>query len=691
MTGLIAGVLAGAATYFILDSLRDSSPAKIPGVVRDIVDVPKMSAADAEQHRADRFREIHTIEDTLALPTDFVQTEALYVLAGRSDSAGVQDLIYQANRVASPSDRAAGLNILFLRLAEIDPESALAMARTEYFSDLSGVEQQVWHAWARMDLDAAIDAAKRDTSAAKNLAVQVFYSAYGYMGNKDTDYIEAELGIPPSRNIQAQYINTLARDNPRAAIEYISDMPGGQTRDQLIAVLGSILAKSMPNEAAGFAEFFASNRDRQVYTNAVGGTVVTQDPEQTLRALMSGPRTPQRRGQISSAINMLASTDLDKALLYYSEASPQDRQHMLFAVARELVQRDPAAAIEWARSNRSRSNQVDEFSTIVGLVAQFEPELALQAAETVKNLDERRNLLAQVVAQIAQDDRAMAINYLATIENKQEFNLLAMRIVPRWAVDEPQAALAWIASNDNVNAQQMYNIIGHQMVNYDVDLARRLLPGIPGDAANMWRRQIVQQLSSQGSIIEAKDFVRQFEDEDDYYQLQSVLISGLAQSDIYAARSMAEQLPDGEVRTQTLQNLVAMHAQQDPADAANWLNSLSDQQARQHAAAELARTWARQDPDSAEQWANRLPSGRIRDAAIGNMVSNWHETSPSRNALLRSMSDRAQRINAEMSYIYAVAGIDLQKARNMLVTSDLPAEHRDQVQGMLERIEQQGR
>ena len=46
---------------------------------------------------------------SLAVPTDFVQTEALYVLAGRSDSGAVQDLIYQANRIADTADREAAL------------------------------------------------------------------------------------------------------------------------------------------------------------------------------------------------------------------------------------------------------------------------------------------------------------------------------------------------------------------------------------------------------------------------------------------------------------------------------------------------------------------------------------------------------------------------------------------------------
>lgn len=140
---LIVGVALGAGTaYLLVQGGATNKPLLVrPEPIRD---VPKMSVEDATAHRDDSYVEIKTIEDTLALPTDFAQTEALYVLAGRSDSRQVQDLIYQASLIADPSDRRGGLQILFSRLAELDPRSALALAQTRDYAADRQLEATVW-------------------------------------------------------------------------------------------------------------------------------------------------------------------------------------------------------------------------------------------------------------------------------------------------------------------------------------------------------------------------------------------------------------------------------------------------------------------------------------------------------------------------------------------------------------------
>jgi hypothetical protein len=108
---LSAGFLCGAAAAFAvlqLDLIPRHADQRSAPVIEN---VPTMSREAAESHRATRYSEIHSIEDTLALPGDFAQTEALYTLAGRSDSSGIQNLIFQANGIADPSDRKAALQI----------------------------------------------------------------------------------------------------------------------------------------------------------------------------------------------------------------------------------------------------------------------------------------------------------------------------------------------------------------------------------------------------------------------------------------------------------------------------------------------------------------------------------------------------------------------------------------------------
>ena len=182
MTALCSGVVLGVlATLAVVQFERSRNP--VPGVVvRDIADVPKMTPAIAEKHRGDQYANLVNIEQILSLPTIFARSEAMHVLAGRSDSGGVQFLIFEADRIADPIERVRLLNVLFFRLAEADPKSALAMARTGSFLAVKTLEQTVWLAWARNDLDDALFEAKTQTTTAQQkFAAQSLYAAFGYM------------------------------------------------------------------------------------------------------------------------------------------------------------------------------------------------------------------------------------------------------------------------------------------------------------------------------------------------------------------------------------------------------------------------------------------------------------------------------------------------------------------------------
>jgi len=91
--------------------------------VRDIVDVAPMGSVEATRHRDNHFMELQTIESLQALPSEFDRGEALYALSGRSDSAGLQKLAFDAGRIADPVWRERALSIVFFRMTELDPNA----------------------------------------------------------------------------------------------------------------------------------------------------------------------------------------------------------------------------------------------------------------------------------------------------------------------------------------------------------------------------------------------------------------------------------------------------------------------------------------------------------------------------------------------------------------------------------------
>ena len=173
MVALVGGILLGIVAMHAVTRFGPPSNHSPDQIARDIVDVPRMAPAVAKKHRDEQYANLTSVEEVIALPTEFARSEALYVLAGRSDSAGVQNLIFEANRIADEIERVALLGILFFRLTETDPQSALALSRTDHFNGIESIEQDVWRAWARQDLEDALFAAKTQPSVAhRNSAAQ---------------------------------------------------------------------------------------------------------------------------------------------------------------------------------------------------------------------------------------------------------------------------------------------------------------------------------------------------------------------------------------------------------------------------------------------------------------------------------------------------------------------------------------
>ena len=159
-TALMGGILIGVLITFAAARFGASGEQRPSEVVRDITDVPKVTEAVADQHREERYANLKSATEIMALPTEFARLEAMYALAGRSGSAAVQDLIFEADRVADVQQRESLLNVLFYRLTELDPRSALALTQVDSFKKTRSLEQTVWRAWARSDLDDALFAAK---------------------------------------------------------------------------------------------------------------------------------------------------------------------------------------------------------------------------------------------------------------------------------------------------------------------------------------------------------------------------------------------------------------------------------------------------------------------------------------------------------------------------------------------------
>lgn len=683
--GMVIGLVAGAAgTYALMQSGGVSPHRPLFTQPKPIQDIPKMSVAAAEDHRKGAYTEIQTIEDTLALPTDFAQTEALYTLAGRSDARAVQDLIYQANQIADLSERRAGLQILFSRFAELDPPSALALAQTSEYAANKRLEAMIWSEWGKNDIHSAlIAAADLESNVRRNLAAQALYSAYGYAGNDTIAMIEDALRVPVNRNTKAQHLYSIAVGSPLEAIAYVESQYSPQDQQILSHWLARYLAQSDPQGARRYAEMFQSKRLRDTYLQAFVSASAESDPEAALEDALAQGGDQRQRNHAATALSQLASRDPEKAIAYMARArNPRERQMFASVIANGLAQLDPDRALQWAlESDHGVGQQV--FVSVLSVIADQDPQRALDAAVAIQNTAKRKIALSSILSTVARSDPMLAVRYLDLIDNKEIERSAASKIARSWARLDPDAAIDWILTREGVDQRSLLSQLGSTLVHIDAQAAMRLLPRLDDQSAAHLRVQIVTRLATEGSVTEARSFLSQYEGHQGYGQMFAALVHVTASSDFQAALQMARSLQDSRDKDRVMSALAQQRVAVDPAESIRLLAMISDQDQRIAATAQLAQQWQRQDAVAAANWTRSLPRGIQRDTAIASLVSGWQDMTPSRKLLINSIGDLERRQQAQVAVLYQVARFDPDSARRLLLEFDLPHEYRQQIESIL--------
>ena len=680
---IIAGVVLGILATLAVTRFDPSSDQSADEVVRDIADVPKMALVTAEKHRDERYARLTSVEEVVALPTEFARADALHSLAGRSDSGGVQSLIFEANRIADDVERANLLSILFFRLAETDPQSALALARTDPFKAARSIERTVWRAWARKDLDDALFAAKTQVSEAhQRSAAQGLYAAFGFMGNETTEHIEAELGIGPDRFSRGRYLYQLADKSTAEAIAFINGLERGVEQQEYVSWLANYVSLQDPTAALRYADLFAVASDSKRYRTIINNNIARENPEATIDRLLASVQM-QTSGEFQSAIRALASTDIDALKMYFEQArSSEARQMIGAAIASQLAEADPLEALTWARANEKQNAPYLQMS-VLARIAETDWQFALAEARNMPNTRMRSNVISYVLGHVAKDDPADAVAILDQLEDPKQKLEAGQRLISNWIYQDPDAAIDWILAQDNETARELIQTSAHNLVSLNPDAAIKLLPRLDAKTQLSLRQQIAHELATQRSPGEAQAFIRQFEGQPGYARLQASVIAGVAEADITTAKLLADQLADSDARDRAYVQVIAQHAGNDPAEAARWLNSVNDAGQRGHAAGQLAARWYQIDPAEAVRWVNSLPAGSSRDDAIMRMSFQWRDATAEQDKLIASIKDRGKRSQAKMQQIQRVMQADSARARRLLEDEDIPADKREQIEAMI--------
>lgn len=658
---------------------------RLPSTAKAIRDVPMMSDAEAQAHRDSRYAQIASIEELFGLPGHFARMEALYALAGRSDSGAVQNLIHQANGIADLSARRDTLLVLFTRLTELDPKSALALSRTPAFSADPVYERDVWRRWGERELDSALQhAAAQESEPRRDFAAQALMAAYGHWGNEETARIADLLGAEPDDRTRSARLDDLARSDPAAAIAYVHSIESPLHRRQAAAHLGLLLGRDGLGAADQHAGLFNDAALARVFQDAAAQAASEVDPAGTLEVLLATPGEDGSR--LAAAFTAMAARDLGQALVWF-ERVKDSRQHRLVggALAEQLAKQDPLRALAWAREVDKGLDQEIYLRALTAL-SETRPDLAMADAKALDQRMQRLSAMMRVARTVAQHDPHRALALLDDVDSADDREMMVQSVVMNWLNDDPEAAIEWMFASDTPRRSDFIAGAAHLLARRDVEAAIRLLPRIGKEHASIWRQQIAANLAAQHSVAEARQFIAQYEGTSEYPQMMSALIQGLAHSDAVTALDMLNEVPAGMERQRLYSGVLMQYAEQDPEQAVASLASVDDEALRTNLTAQVVSQWARSDPAAAERWTADLPPGSQRDMAIMGVSSRWTDLTPSRRLMIESLDNAELRLQVVSNTLYRVAGEDLGKAERLLREINLPPEQKEEVRQQLEMV-----
>ena len=683
--GLIAvGVLVGAAfVMFVLPSTGPGAPATAE---RSLV-APERVLSDTEVDvaRSDSFESIRTIQDVLSLPSQFDRDEAMYVLAGRSNAGELQALIFEGDRISDRYTRNSVLGILFRRLAEVDPQSALALARVEPYNNSKTLENTIWRAWARNDLDSALFEVKTQSQRSMQVAAaQVLYAAHGYMGNETTDRIEAELGIEPDRNTRLRFLRTLLEKSPDDVIDFIGKETSALRRREYINWLVYAIEEPNLNDAVAWSESFTSNGDMALYRQILNDRIARLNPLQALQAAVDSGDI-QFGGRFQNAMQELASSDMEAAMSFYDGLDNQQAKFMsAYIIVSEMAVGDPQGALEWAESNGGQiKSQLNVIA--LGRLADTDPELALEKAAAMP-LGERDTAMSSVFLSVARRDSDEAMALMGSLPESANKRSLRATLGRDWLMQDSDGAIEWLKTLPRDEASRIVGRSAGLLSQVQPGLATDLLPFLDADKRGDVLRNAVTRHAASGKLALARSLITEYSGQQgvDSAALEVSLIEGLSKSDPASAEQLAMQLQSPELKDKALVTIVGSLSQNNPMGAARVVSNIRNQGQRESALMQLSVNWVRSDPSAALQWVRSLSKERDRVKAIES-VMGWR-TAHHRETLdlINTVADPAARVSLKAGYAVRVARSDKEAALRMLQGLDLSKRQRAEY---LNRIE----
>ena len=594
-------VIAGAVGYWLGQRSNHSVDSNLflQKPLTPIVAEKTISVVATQQLREEYYQSINTISEVLSLPSLFTQQEALYMIAGRADKIQLQLLIQDAAAIANTQQRSTHLQILVVRLTEIDPQTAANIAVDAYQNKDYSLLHYVFQHWGELNLEAAITSAnKLKDRYQKNTAAQGVLASIEISDVQLITEVSKRLGIETS---EEQYVgNALvekAIKDPESALQEAMLMPQSYERDNALQGVIDNWATQDPQQAFTYVERISDNRIRQqlqetilyrwaesdpqaayevmqtlpkgrvsnvnytIFTN-----IANQDPREALNLIENISSSRNRVDAYNATIQTWAANDARAAANFVTQIeNKQLRQQLAPTVIQYLSNQSPDDALLLARELDPTGQQYLQ-DTVIGQIANTNPERAFQLALNAEQATVRQQLMVTVANNLSYQDPSRAAAMIDQVPSTQVTADIINSVVYNWANSDPDAAMAWVNSKSGTLRNDGLISIGTQLASVDPELAASYLPQLSGQVRDSWAQNITYQYSSY-DLAEAAVWIENFRGESIYNDLLFSVVSQAANSDVDYAVQLAQNTSNTKQRNGLIRQIADQISYSDPQRA----------------------------------------------------------------------------------------------------------------------------
>lgn len=584
-------------------------------------------------------------------------------LIDQLDEGDLHSAVGIVMRSREPWVRITGLQGLFKRCAENDPESALreAMAITS-LNDRNSALTGVFQAWSKKDAVAVVRwLQSQPKGQALDKILQAAISGLAENAPEATYLLLQSMAPHLLRNFSWQIFMNWAKTDPATALSKMMTMPSSRQWGGGVQGVVAEWAKRDYSAAEAWVNAQPKGASQTEAVRGLLGTLALTDPSRAVAMVLAMPDAQERKNSLQMILWPWSQNDLAGAVAWvkqlqdeslkqvampqimgawaavnpteaadYAMSLPMGRQRTaaLGNLVGTWANSDAKAALEWVKSLPPGRDQQAALQSSIYSLAQSEPAATAALIDAMPMSSTRRNCIGSLLQSWVEVDSAKALEWAQALpslaDRVQAYQQLAYS---SWARQSPTQAVAVLMSlpagqqrNNSLSSlvsqwayQDFQGALDWSLKLEDATLRKQTLRNIQGRWIEL-------------NPVEAVTFVRDQKDWARDGSLSSA-VHQWSSSDPVSAITWVAQLPGKELE-QLLPAAIGAWAESNPVEAAKYVSKLQPGNMQNEAAAQTVSRWAQQDPVRAAKWAAGFANEDLRIRACRDVVSTWVQNDP---------------------------------------------------------------